>query len=230
MKNKYFLIILTVLLCAPVQAINQYPESTHNYDSVWQANIDDLRKDFMIIDDDPYSMYLKDTGRAYSPIVKDPINFKSIKKPVLGRFVKASDYFDMDIVNKFSSKNDANTIIYILKNRLEKIKTKNSLSCEYKLKLKTDHDGDQYYSSLKGLKDPYIKFMIGKGYIVSSFVDKDILLGFVKSKNGYNSGTIRVLIKGRIIVLSLFDCYKDQGKGQIIKDLTEWGELLIKVN
>ncbi len=227
MKNKYFLIILTVLLCAPVQAINQYPESTHN---VWRANIDDLRKDFMIIDDDLYSMYLKDTGQTYSSIGKHPINFKSIKKPILGRFVKASDYFNMDIVNKFAPKDDANTIVYILKDRLEKIKIRNSLGCEYKLKLKNDYNGDQYYSSLKGLKDLYIKFMIGKGYAVNSFVDKDNLLGIIKSKNGYNSGTIRVLIKGRILALSLFDCYKNQGKGQIIKDLTEWGKLLIKAN
>ena len=230
MKNKYFLIILIALLCAPAQATDQYPESTHNYDSVWRTNIDDLRKDFMFIDNDLYSMYLKDTGQAYSSIGKHPINFESIKKPVLGRFVKASDYFDMDVVNKFAPKDDANTIFYILKDRLEKIKIRNSLGCEYKLKLKNDYDGDQYYSSLKGLKNPYIKFMIGKGYAVNSFVDEDNLLGIIKSKNGYNSGTIRVLIKGRVIVLSLFDCYKNQGKDQIIKDLTEWGKLLIKAN
>jgi len=136
----------------------------------------------------------------------------------------------MDVVNKFAPKDDANTIFYILKDRLEKIKIRNSLGCEYKLKLKNDYDGDQYYSSLKGLKNPYIKFMIGKGYAVNSFVDEDNLLGIIKSKNGYNSGTIRVLIKGRVIVLSLFDCYKNQGKDQIIKDLTEWGKLLIKAN
>ena len=70
MKNKYFLIILIALLCAPAQATDQYPESTHNYDSVWRTNIDDLRKDFMFIDDDLYSMYLKDTGQAYSSIGK----------------------------------------------------------------------------------------------------------------------------------------------------------------
>ena len=216
--------------CTPAQATDQYPESTHNYDSVWIASIDDLRKDFMFIDDDLYSMYLKDTGQVYSSTGKDPINFESIKKPVLKRFIKASDYFDINIINKFEPKANVDAIIYILKNRLEKIKFKNNLSCEYKLKLKADHDGDQYYSSLKGLKNPYIKFMIGKGYLVNSFVDNDNLLGIIKSKNGYNSGTIRLLIKGRIIVLSLFDCYKNQGKDQIIKDLTEWAELLIKAN
>jgi hypothetical protein len=230
MKNKYFLIILIALLYTPAQATDRYPESTHNYDSVWRANIDDLRKDFMFIDDDLYSMYLKDTGQAYSSIGKHPVNFESINKPVLGRFVKASDYFNMDIADKFTPKDDTDTIVYILKDRLEKIKIKNNLSCEYKLKLKNDYDGDQYYSSLKGLKDPYIKFMIDKGYVVNSFFDKDNLLGIFKSRGGYNSGTIRVLIKGRVIVLSLFDCYKNQGKDQIIKDLTEWAELLIKAN
>lgn len=218
------------LFCISAQAIGEYPKLTYNHDSIWKANIDDLRKDFMFIDDDLHSMYLKDTGQVYSSTGKDPINFESIKKPVLKRFIKASDYFDINIINKFEPKANVDAIIYILKNRLEKIKFKNNLSCEYKLKLKADHDGDQYYSSLKGLKDPYIKFMIGKGYLVNSFVDNDNLLGIIKSKNGYNSGTIRLLIKGRIIVLSLFDCYKNQGKDQIIKDLTEWGKLLIKAN
>jgi hypothetical protein len=230
MKNNNRLIIIMTLFCISAQAIGEYPKLTYNHDSIWKANIDDLRKDFMFIDDDLHSMYLKDTGQAYSSIGKHPINFESIKKPVLGRFVKASDYFDMDVVNKFAPKADIGAIIYILKNRLEKIKLKNSLSCEYKLKLKNDYDGDQYYPSLKGLKNPYINFMVDKGYTVNSFVDKDNLLGVIKSKNGYNSGTIRVLIKGRIVVLSLFDCYKDQGKDQIIKDLSEWAELLIKAN
>lgn len=230
MKNNNRLIIIMTLFCISAQAIGEYPKLTYNHDSIWKANIDDLRKDFMFIDDDLHSMYLKDTGQVYSSTGKDPINFESIKKPVLKRFIKASDYFDINIINKFEPKANVDAIIYILKNRLEKIKFKNNLSCEYKLKLKADHDGDQYYSSLKGLKDPYIKFMIGKGYLVNSFVDNDNLLGIIKSKNGYNSGTIRLLIKGRIIVLSLFDCYKNQGKDQIIKDLTEWAELLIKAN
>jgi len=28
----------------------------------------------------------------------------------------------------------------------------------------------------------------------------------------------------------VFDCQKDKGKSQIIKDLTEWGELLVEAN
>jgi len=227
---KHLLTTLMVLAFVPVQSATQYPDLNHNYESIWRANINDLNKDFTYIADDPYSMYLKDTGQVYSSTGKKHIDFKNIKKPVLDRFVKASDHLDMDIVNKFTPKDDANTIVYILKDRLEKIKIKNNLYCEYKLKLKNDYDGDQYYLSLKGMKDPYIKFMINKGYTVSSFIDKDNLLGVIKSKNGYNSGTIRVLIKGRILALSLFDCYKNQGKEQIIKDLTEWGKLLIKAN
>jgi hypothetical protein len=39
-----------------------------------------------------------------------------------------------------------------------------------------------------------------------------------------------VLIKGRILTLSIFDCPQTEGKEQIIKDLTEWAELLIKAN
>lgn len=225
MKNNNRLIIIITLFCISAQATNKYPELTYNHDSIWKANIDELRNEFIKPDD-----YEIEWFKLAALANKKSISFKNIKKPVLEKFIKASDYFDMDAVDKFAPKDDANTIVYILKDRLEKIKIKNNLGCEYKLKLKADHDGDQYYSSLKGLKDPYIKFMIGKGYLVNSFVDNDNLLGIIKSKNGYNSGTIRLLIKGRIIVLSLFDCYKNQGKDQIIKDLTKWAELLIKAN
>jgi hypothetical protein len=72
--------------------------------------------------------------------------------------------------------------------------------------------------------------MISKGYEADVFVDKYNLLGITKLQKGYDSGSIRVLIKGRILTLSIFDCPQTEGKEQIIKDLTEWAELLIKAN
>ena len=45
-----------------------------------------------------------------------------------------------------------------------------------------------------------------------------------------NSGTIRILTKGRIVSLSEFDCPKTEGKDKIIRDLVEWFELLVKAN
>ena len=72
--------------------------------------------------------------------------------------------------------------------------------------------------------------MISKGYEADVFIDKYNLLGITKLKKGYDSGSIRVLIKGRILTLSIFDCPQTEGKEQIIKDLTEWAELLIKAN
>ena len=72
--------------------------------------------------------------------------------------------------------------------------------------------------------------MISKGYEADVFIDKYNLLGITKLKKGYDSGSIRVLIKGRILTLSIFDCPQTESKEQIIKDLTEWAELLIKAN
>jgi hypothetical protein len=222
--SKLILTALTMLFCTSVQSSTQYPDLTHNYESIWRANIDELRNEFTNLDD-----YEIEWFKSAASVNKKSISFKNIKKPVLENFVKASDYLDMDVVNKFAPKADANAIIYILKDRLEKIKSVNSLSCEYKMKM-SDYGGDWHYRSLNGLKDPYIEFMIGKGYETNVFVDTHNQLGITKIKNGYDSGVIRVLIKGRVVVLSLFDCYQDKGKGRIIKDLTEWAELLIEAN
>jgi len=229
MNIKHLLITLTIFICTSVQSSSRYPDLTNNYDSVWRANIDHLRKDFTLIDDDPFSMYLKDTNKLYNTSTEKAIDFVDINKPVPDGFVKASDHLDAAVINKFSPKSDLDVTIYILKNRLEKIKDKGSLLCEYKMKLADDY-GDQYYYNLKGLKDPYIKFMISKGYETDAFIDNSNMLGITKLRNGYDSGSIRVLIKGRVLSLSVFDCQKDKGKAQIINDLTEWAELLIKAN
>ena len=222
--NKQILTVLTMLFCATAQSSTQYPGLTNNYDSVLKANINDLRYEFNKSDDYEIEWFKRATA-----VDKNPISLSDINKPVLTGFVKASDYLDKSVISKFALKTDLDGIIYVLKDRIGKIKNKGSLTCEYKVKL-NDYHGNSYYHNLKGLKDPYIKFMISKGYEADVFIDKYNLLGITKLKKGYDGGSIRVLIKGRIVMLSVFDCQKDKGKSQIIKDLTEWGELLVEAN
>ena len=222
--NKRILTALTMIFCANAQANTQHPGLTSNYDSVLKANIDDLRYEINKSDD-----YEIEWFKRASAVDRESISLSDINKPVLTGFVKASDYLDDSVISKFALKTDLDGIIYVLKDRVEKIKSIGRLSCEYKVKL-NDYHGNNYYHSLKGLKDPYIEFMISKGYETEVFIDKYNLLGITKLMNGYDSGSIRVLIKGRIVVLSVFDCQKDKGKAQIINDLTEWAELLIEAN
>ena len=222
--NKPLLTILTMLTCTCVQSSTQYPGLTNNYDSVLKANINDLRYEFNKSDDYEIEWFKRATA-----VDKKPISLSDINKPVLTGFVKASDYLDESVISKFALKTDLDGIIYVLKDRIGKIKNIGSLSCEYKVKL-NDYHVNRYYHNLKGLKDPYIKFMISKGYEADVFIDKYNLLGITKLQKGYDSGSIRVLIKGRILTLSIFDCPQTEGKEQIIKDLTEWSELLIEAN
>lgn len=226
MYRKYLL--ATILLSTSVLSTNNYPSLTNNYEDVWRANIDELSKDFVYIDDDLYSMYLKDTGRKYNN-TKKPISFNKIKIPVPDRFVKASEYFTKDVINRFGNKPSPNRIVYVLKSRLGKIKASQDLSCEYQMKL-DDRYGDHYYRNLKSLTKPYVDYMLEKDYEVETISESDKVLLFIKVKNGYTSGSSRVLVDGRVLALHLFDCRKDQGRDQIIKDLTDWSNLIIKAN
>ena len=226
--NKLILTTLTTLICTSVQSTTQYPELTNNYDDVWRADINELSKDFSYIDDDLYSMYLKDTGRKYND-PKQPINFNKINIPVLDRFTKASEHFTKDVINRFGNKPSPNRIVYVLKDRLNEIKAKQSLACEYQMKL-DDRYGERYHHDLNSTKKHYVDYMIGQGYEVDTITDTDKVLLFVKTKNTYTSGSARVLVNGRILTLHLFDCQKDQGRDQIIKDLTDWSNLIVKAN
>jgi len=60
----------------------------------------------------------------------------------------------MDVINKFAPKADADAIIYILKDKLDKIKTQGHMICEYKMSLRSDYNGDYYYTNLEGLIAP----------------------------------------------------------------------------
>jgi len=228
--NKLILTTLTILFCAEAQSNIQYPELTHNHDSLWRANIEELRSNFKYMDGDPFARYANGENLIYKEKNKTPISLSSINKPTLDRFVKAVDYIDSSIVNYLRPKDEVNAIYYILKDRIKDIKSKSSMLCEYNLKLTSYHNSEYYYNSIKSFGKYYLEFTSNNGYNIKQFVDQNNLQGFIKDKQGYDSGSIKVLIKGRIVHLSLFDCHKDQGKDQIIKDLTEWAELLIKAN
>ncbi len=97
---KHLLTILMVLAFVPVQSATQYLDLTHNYESIWRANINDLSKDFTYIADDPYSMYLKDTNQLYKPVSKKPNDLDELIITPPARFAKATDYLDSDVIKK----------------------------------------------------------------------------------------------------------------------------------
>lgn len=230
MKNKNFLIALATLLCISAQAVDKYPELTDNLDNIWRADIEELRNHFKYVKDDPFARYEIGKNLIYTPKKKIPASMDSIKKPAISRFVKMTDSIDADLINEFVPKIKADTTYYILKNRVNAIRDRKSIACEYVLRIIPYSEDNIYQNSIKKLKDFYLEYTSNNGFNVRLFLDRDNLQGFVKDKNGYDSGSIKVIIKGRVLSLSLFDCRKDQGKEQIIKDLTEWGELLIKAN
>jgi hypothetical protein len=227
--NKIILVTLTMLFCATAQSSTQYLELTRNYDSVWRANINDLSKDFTYIADDPYSMYLKDTNQLYKPVSKKPNDLDELIITPPARFAKATDYLDLDVIKKTGYVKDGDYMVfYILKSEADKAIKRNSLQCIYKVKIRSDF-GDETYHNLDTFETFYIKYMTRVGYDISTFVKEPKLLGVTKIKNGYTSGSMFVVINNKLITLIIHDCSK-QGKGRIIKDLTEWAELLIKAN
>jgi len=116
--NKQILTVLTMLFCATAQADIQHPVLTDNYDSVLKANINDLRYEFNKSDDYEIEWFKRATA-----VDKKPISLSDINKPVLTGFVKASDYLDESVISKFALKTDLDGIIYVLKDRIGKIKT-----------------------------------------------------------------------------------------------------------
>jgi hypothetical protein len=228
MKNKQLLTALTILACTSVQSSIQYPELTHNYESVWRANINDLSKDFTYSDDDPYSMYLRDTNQLYKIISRKTNDLDELIITPPERFAKATDYLEPDVIKKTGYVKDGYMVFYILKSEADKAIKRNSLQCIYKVKIRSDFGGETYHN-LDVFETSYTKHMIKAGYDISTFVKEPKLLGVTKIKNGYTSGSMFVVINNKLITLIIHDCSK-QGKDRIIKDLAEWSELLIEAN
>ena len=227
--NKLILTTLTTLICTSVQSTTQYPELTNNYDNVWRADINELSKDFTYIDDDPYSMYLKDTGRKYNTPVTKPNDLKSLIIKPPNRFVNAANYLDADVIKKTGYVQDGDYMVfYILKSEVDKAVKRNGLQCIYKTKIRSDFGGISDHD-LDSLENSYTNHMTKAGYSVSTFSKTSNQLGTLKVKNGYTSGTLFLIVNNKLITLIIHDCNK-RGDSQIVKDLYEWSELLIEAN
>jgi len=218
--NKFALTVLTMLFCATAQSSAQYPGLTHNYDSVLHTNADDVLDSHT---DGTLIGQLRNAWPHYLIPSRAPINLGSFKIPVHKKFVNASHYFS-DTPRK-SYELD----LFILKDRLTRLLSQKNTTCEYKVSLDSYY-GNKHFDNLNEIKNDYLKYASDTKSNARSFIDQGKLQGYIRDKNGYNSGLVHVLLKGRVLSLSASDCTKTVSKEQIIKDLTEWAELLIKAN
>ena len=228
--NKRILTVLAILFCANAQTSDQYPGLTNNYDSVWRTNMNELRSHYKYLESSPLSRYLKDIEPSHITKNITPINFNDIKKPVHSKFVRADKYFNKELIYKSIYKIRDNEIVYILKDRVEVIMSKGSLSCEYKIQLwPDDNKDDKYYNNILPSKDFIIDKLTSTGGTVEAFIESEKLLGLSITGNT-SGGMSKVLIDGRAASYTAIDCNNSRGKNQMINDLTEWAELLIEAN
>jgi hypothetical protein len=225
MKNKQLLTALTILACTSVQSSTQYPDLTHNYDSVWQADIDDLGISNIGIT----KKQLRGVWPHYLSPSRALIDLGNIKTPAHTRFVNAGHYFSDQLIYGKDSKSIYGLDVYIAKDQLTRIISQNFMVCEYKINLDSYY-GNKHFDNLDKIKNDYLDYASDTGANARSFIDQEYLQGYVSDKDGYNDGLMHVLIKGRVLSLLASDCTKMVSKDQIIKDLTEWSELLIEAN
>jgi hypothetical protein len=226
MNNKILLTALTLLAYTYVQATFEYPGLTNNYDSVLKANIADLR----ISNSGITKKQLKNMWPHYLVPLREPINLSNIKIPVHIKFVDAGHYFSDELIyGKYLNK-PYELDVYILKDQLTRILAQKHMSCEYQINLESYY-GDKHFDNLDDIKDEYFNYAADTGFDARSFIDQDDMQGYYfKEKNGFKGGLVHVLVKNRALSLSISDCTKTISEAQIIKDLTEWGELLIESN
>ncbi len=223
--NKFALTVLTMLFCATAQSNTQHPGLTSNYDNVLQANIDDLNLS--------YTGVTKKQLRGVWPHYLSPsralIDLSNIKTPAHKRFDNAGHYFSDQLIYGKDSKSIYGLDVYIVKDQLTRIISQNFMVCEYKINLDSYY-GNKHFDNLDKIKNDYLDYASDTGANARSFIDQEYLQGYVSDKDGYNDGLMHVLIKGRVLSLLASDCTKMVSKDQIIKDLTEWAELLIDAN
>jgi len=223
--NKQILTALIMLFCATAQSNTQYLELTHNYDSVWRADIDDLG----ISNTGITKKQLRGVWPHYLSPSRALIDLSNIKTPAHKRFDNAGHYFSDQLIYGKDSKSIYGLDVYIVKDQLTRIISQNFMVCEYKINLDSYY-GNKHFDNLDKIKNDYLDYASDTGANARSFIDQEYLQGYVSDKDGYNDGLMHVLIKGRVLSLLASDCTKMVSKEQIIKDLTEWGELLIKAN
>jgi hypothetical protein len=161
-----------------------------------------------------------------------PISFNNIKMPVFNKFIRADQHLDMELIYKATYKIRDDEIIYVLKDRVDHIKSTSSLVCEYSFRVWPDSPGNFYYESLKSSKEIIAKKISTSGFNAEPFVVQKNMLGFFTyDSDDATGGLNKVLIDGRVISLSITTiCNNSRDKDQVIKDLTEWGQLLINAN
>jgi hypothetical protein len=223
--DKFALTVLTMLFCATAQSNTQHPGLTSNYDNVLQANIDDLN----LSDTGITKKQLRGLWPHYLSPSRTLIDLGNIKTPVHTRFVNAGHYFSDQLIYGKDSKSIYELDVYVAKDQLTRIISQNLIVCEYKINLDSYY-GNKHFDNLDKIKNDYLDYASDTGANARSFIDQEYLQGYVSDKDGYNDGLMHVLIKGRVLSLLASDCTKMVSKDQIIKDLTEWAELLIDAN
>jgi len=210
--NKRILTALTTLFCAEAQSSTQYPESSPSLDDTWKASLSELRSSYAYGKNNYSIEHLKDLVPSYITADRVPVSFKDIKKPALSKFVRADKYFDEELIYKSTYKIRDNEIIYILKNKVDEIRSRGSLSCEYKIQLwADDNEDDSYHSDLLSSKEFIAKKLTLTGGVVETFIETKGLLGL--SITGNESGGMnKILINGRAVSLTVIDCNSIQGK------------------
>ena len=225
MNNKLSLIALTMLTCTSVQSSTQYPGLTNNYDSVLKANIDDLN----LSDTGITKKQLRGVWSHYLAPSRVLIDLDNIKLPVHKRFVDASHHFSDELIYGEDEKAIYDIAAYIPKSQITRILSQKHMICEYQVSLSSNY-GNKHLDNLNEIKDDYFRYAADTGFDARSFIDQDDMQGYFREYNGFKGGLVHVLIKGRILSLSVSDYTKTISEDQIIKDLTEWGELLIESN
>ena len=234
--NKFALTVLGMLFCATAQSNTQHPGLTSNYDSVLQADINELRSSYMPNKDVFPVDWMKGVKPDFLASDKTPISFNNIKMPVFDKFIRADKHLDMELIYKTTYKIRDDEIIYILKDRVDHIKSTSRIVCEYSFRVWPDSPGNFYYESLKSSKEIIAKKISTSGFNAEPFVVQKNMLGFftyndVDDDDDAAGGLNKVLIDGRVVSLSIATiCNNSRDKDQVIKDLTEWGELLIEAN
>jgi len=214
-----------MLTCTYVQSSSRYPDLTSNYDSVLEANIDDLN----LSDTGITKRQLKGVWSHYLAPSRVLINLDNIKLPVHNRFVDASNHFSDKLIYGEGEKAIYDIAIYILKSQLTRILSQKHMICEYEMSLGSTY-GDEHYDNLDKIKGDYFRYATDVGFDAISFIDQEDIQGYFKDHNGLKGGLVHVLVKNKVLSLTVSDCTKTVSKEQIMKDLTEWGELLIKTN
>ena len=231
--NKFALTVLTMLFCTTAQSNTQHPGLTSNYDNVLQTDISELRNSYTPNKDVFHVGWKKGINPNFLTADKMPISFNNIKMPVFNKFIRADQHLDMELIYKSTYKIRDDEIIYILKDRVDHIKSTSSLLCEYSFRVWPDSPGNFYYESLKSSKEIIAKKISTSGFNAEPFVVQKNMLGFFtyNAADDAAGGLNKVLIDGRVISLSITTiCNNSRDKSQVIKDLTEWGELLIEAN